>query len=475
MAAAGTGFASVVSWRTVALVVALAHLALVGLAQPAAARGDTLPGADALRLEDALPVGVPGTFTRTFEALVDLVQREYWDETRLDWESWTELHRGEAMAAPDRATFDAVMRRMLRALDDDHSLWLGIPTPDGGPAADADDGTSLPPRLGVQFSFVAGRGLLVERVFPDTPAAAAGLRRGDVIVAVGATLLSERSGLVDANTLLVEALASGPVRLGIERRRVQLEVEVAGAPVAFADVAAAPYAAMLDDLTGYLAVPTFSGAGLGERAHEALAQLREHGAVGLVLDLRGNLGGRLVEAGLLLGAFMDGHWADAVTRRLGSDDASARDVVVWHASVTREGDELVSRLVTTEGEVMAALRGRDAVVWRGPVVVLVGAETVSAGELVALALQDQGRGRVVGEPTAGNVEAVQGFSLPDGSRVLVAVADLRGPRGLAYADGVVPDVTARAQASELARGIDAALVEARRLLGGLPFTPDRRF
>ena len=475
MVPAGAGLASVVSWRAGVLALALAHLALVGSAQPVAPHADTLPGVAPLAAERASPAGVAGSFAHGFDAVVDLVKREYWDSTRLDWDAWAQAHRGEAVVAPDRASFDAVMRRLLRALDDDHSLWLGIPAPDGGPAADVDDGTSLPPRLGVQFSFVAGRGLLVERVFADTPAASAGLRRGDVIVAVGGTLLSERSSLADANTLLVEALATGPVRLRIERRRVQLEVEVAGAQVAFADVAATPYGVMLDDLTGYLAVPSFSGAGVGEQAHRALAQLREKGAVGVVLDLRGNLGGRLVEAGLLLGAFMDGHWADAVIRRRGPDGVSVHDVVVWHASVTREGDELVSRLVTVEGEVMAALRGGDAVTWRGPVVVLVGAETVSAGELVALALQDHGRGRVVGEPTPGNVEAVQGFSLADGSRVLVAVADLRGPRGLAYADGVVPDATARAQPGELARGIDAALVEARRLLGGLPFTPDRRF
>ena len=474
MGRAGAGPASVVSCRTLAVLLVLAQLAATGLAQPAAPRGDTLPGAGAAPLERALPAAT-GTFTRTFDALVGLVQREYWDSTHLDWDAWARAHREEAEAAPDRAAFDAVMRRMLGVLADDHSLWLGIPAPGDGPAAGDDDGTSLPPRLGVQFSFVAGRGLLVERVFPDTPAAAAGLRRGDMIVSLGGTLLAQRSGLLDANTLLVEALASGPVRLGIERRRMQLEVEVSGAPVAFADVASAPYGAMLDDLTGYLAVPTFSGSGSGEQAHQALAQLRQQGAVGLVLDLRGNLGGRLVEAGLLLGAFMDGHWADAVTRRSGPDEASAHDVVVWHASVTREGDDLVSRLVTVEGEVMAAQRTGDAVVWRGPVVVVVGAETVSAGELVALALQDGGRARVVGEPTAGNVEAVQGFTLPDGSRVLVAVADLRGPRGLAYAAGVVPDVVARAWANELARGIDTPVAEARRLLGGLPFTPDRRF
>jgi len=402
-------------------------------------------------------------FERTFDAAVALVREHYWDDQHLAWDDWAAEHRAAAVGAPDRAAFDAAMRRLVRALADDHSTWLGVTAAAGPAPTDVGPG---PPRLGVQFGFAPGRGLVVERVYPSSPAATAGLRRADVVVAVGGAPLGALGSVFEADGVLRSALEAGPATLTIERRRVRLEVEVvAEEAVPFAAIVGAPYGHMLDERTGYLAVPSFNGDAVAASAHAALAALVEAGAVTLVLDLRGNLGGRLLEAGALLGAFLEGTWADAV----------ARGATAWTAQVVRDGDALVSRLVTEGGAVMAESVVTNAVVWRGPVVVVVGAETVSAGELVALALQDRGRARVVGEPTAGNVEAVQGFTLPDGSRLLLAVADLRGPNGLAFATGVVPDVVSRSEPGDLARGLDAPVSEARRLLGALPFTPDRRF
>jgi carboxyl-terminal processing protease len=452
------------SWSLIAALVAL-----FAMQRPAMAH-DTLVAAPPARFD--------ADFARTFEGLVALVRREYWDAQHLDWEDWAQRHRDEAVSAPDRAAFDAVMRRMLAALGDDHSVWTGVPA---APATDAaSGGAALPPRLGVQFALARGRGLVVERVYPSTPAEAAGLRRGDVVVALDSLALAELESLAEANAILVGALLDGPVTLAIERRRVRLEIEVAGAAVPFGEVSGAPYARMLDSLTGYLKVPSFNDAGVGELAHRALAELQAQGAVALVLDLRDNYGGRLVEAGALLGAFMEGAWAHAYTRGRAAaegalgDGEHASDDLAWRALVTREHEGVVSQLVTTSGEVLGRAQAAGAS-WRGPVVVLVSARTVSAGELVALALQDQGRATVVGEATAGTVEAVHAFRLADGSRVLLAVADLRSVHGLVYADGVSPAVIARADTGELARGVDAPLVEARRLLGGLPFTPDRRF
>ncbi len=429
-----------------ALVAAMAQACATGLAQEASGSADAV------------------AFGRTFDDLVATARREYWDPEHLDWEAWAERYRPEAVAAPDRAAFDAVMGRMVRALADDHSSWLGLPGERD--AGEERPGNEVgPPRLGVQFSFAPGRGLIVERVFPGTPADAAGLRRGDVIVAVDGEPLAERRGLVDASGALAEAIAAGPVQLAVERRRSRFDVEVEGASVLFADVGAVPYGTMLDPFTGYLAVPTFNAPGVGVAAHRALADLRDRGAVALVLDLRGNQGGRLVEAGLLLGAFVAGPWVEAV----------ARGELAWRGTTERVGDDLVALLVRPNDEVVGAARTTRPAAWREPLVVLVDAGTASAGEVVALALQDHGRAAVVGVPTAGNVEAVQGFTLMDGSRVLLAVADMRGAYGLVFADGVVPDVVARADRSDLARGLDLPLVEARRVLGGLPFTPDRRF
>ena len=430
----------------------------------AQAQGWSGPGElDASHAAPSTAIRSPSAFERTFEGVVALVRRTYWDPEHLDWDAWAAVYREEASAAEDRAAFDAVMRRMLRALADDHSTWVGL---HGATAStEPPDVAPGPPRLGVQFTFEAGRGLVVERVYPDAPGDVAGLRRGDVIVAVDGVPMATFTSRFEADAALRRALEAGSVTLHVERRRVPLEVRVEAEPVRFGDVAGAPYATMLDERTGYLAIPTFAGDGVAAAAHARLAELVDAGAATLVLDLRGNLGGRLLEAGLVLGAFLEGPWADAI----------ARGAHAWTAEVVREGAAVRARLVRADGSTMAERLVAQAVAWRGPLVVVVGAETVSAGELVALALQDRERARVVGEATAGNVEAVQGFTLSDGSRLLLAVADLRGPAGLAYADGVTPDVVVRSAPSELARGLDAPVAEARRLLGALPFTPDRRF
>jgi carboxyl-terminal processing protease len=401
---------------------------------------------------------------RTFDAMVELFRDEYWDPAYTDWDAWAAAHREGVLAATNREAFDRAMRRMVRALADDHSIWSGLEPYDtvregGGGVPSLPE---PPPRLGVQIAYLTERGIVIERVYAGTPAARAGLQRGDVIVAIDGEGLAGRG---DAQALLRDALERGGARLTIERRRRVLEVEVVGAPVTFAVVAPLPYGTMLDATTAYLAIPSFNLHGIGRLVHDRLGELAAEGAVHLVLDLRGNLGGRLVELALVLGAFIDGDLAEAV----------AQGSVAWRATYGVEGGEGVARLVADGGATMAEARVGEPVRWRGDVVALVGADNASAGEIAALALPDHGVGRVVGEPTAGNVEAVRGFRLPDGSRVMIAVANMRGARGLDYDAGVWPDVVARTTVADLARGVDPAMAEARRLLGRLPFTPDRRF
>jgi carboxyl-terminal processing protease len=402
---------------------------------------------------------------RTFDAMVELFRDEYWDPTYTDWDAWAAAHREEALAAANREAFDRAMRRMVRALADDHSTWSGLEPHDaasGGGGGGAPSLPEPPPRLGVQIAYLTERGIVIERVYAGTPAETAGLQRGDVIVAIDGEGLAGRG---DAQALLRDALERGSALLTVERRRSVLEVEVVAAPVALATVAPLPYGTMLDATTAYLAIPSFNLPGVGRLVHDRLGELAAEGAVHLVLDLRGNLGGRLVELALVLGAFIQGDLTEAV----------AQGSVAWRATYGVEAGEGVARLVAAGGATMAEGRVGHPIRWRGDVVALVGADNASAGEIAALALQDHGVGRVVGEPTAGNVEAVRGFRLPDGSRVMIAVANMRGARGLDYDAGVWPDVVARTTVADLARGVDPAMAEARRLLGRLPFTPDRRF
>jgi carboxyl-terminal processing protease len=406
---------------------------------------------------------------RVLDALVALFARTYHQADARDWVAWGDAARAEVLGAADRATFDAAMARLVRSLGDGHSSWVGRPTPLASDAAAATEG-AVPPRLGVQLSYVEDRGLVVERVYPGTPADLAGLRRADVITAVGDVDLRRAGSLFEANGALAAALVQGPTTLRVERGRVARTLEVVGAAVAFERVAARPYAVMLDGDVGYLHVPSFNEDGVASDVHAALRGLMAAGARSLVFDLRGNLGGRVLEAGLTVAAFVDGPWAIAL----------ARGEEVWRATAAIEPAArgvpvAVARLERPDGSSMGEQRLADPVRFTGPVVLVVGAENASAAEVVAHALVDGADARVVGERTAGNVEAVQAHALPDGSRVLVAIADLRSASGAVLSGGLRPDVEARATVRDLARGVDPPVAEARRWLGGLPFTPGRYF
>ena len=396
-----------------------------------------------------------------FDALVDIFKDNYWDETFTDWDGWAEGYRDEALTAPTRAAFDAAAGRMVRALDDHHSSWVGlVDYMDDGPGEGLPQGEASP-GLGIVHDYLPGSGVVVRRVYPQTPAAAR-LHRGDVIQSVNAHDVRDAS-TYEVSAAFRAAVATGEVRLEVQRRREKLQITLVPAPVPWAEVQALPQAEMLDATTGYLYMPTFNTPRVAEEVHRLLTDLEAQGARSLVLDLRGNLGGRLSELGLVLGAFVEGPWAQAVSR----------EGVVWRSSYRLE-----------DGAGHSFLEGREVLndevlehpaSFQGALVVLVDHTNSSAGEIAALVLQNLGRATIIGEATEGNVEAVRGFRLPDGSLVMVAVANMQSASGETFDGGVVPDVEARETLEELARGFDAPVAEALRALKALPFTPGKFF
>lgn len=398
---------------------------------------------------------------RVFDAVVDLFRDRYWDPGAVDWAAWASSYRPAVLAADDRRAFDAALSRMVDAVGDGHSRWLGLSSfqPDEGLAAPAT------PALGVETAYLRAAGLVVTRVLPSSPAADAGLRRGDVLERVGDDDLRDRSGW-DAGGLLRRAVASGTdVRLGVRRGRQHFEARLTPAPLDQAGLAAEPAARMLDPVTGYLVLPSFTRDDTGSRVHALLRTLLDQGARRLVLDMRGNLGGRVTELGLVLGAFEEGPFARAV----------ARGTQAWVGRYAVQDGVGVARLEAPDGSLVGAARVDAPVRFDGPLVILVDGTNASAGEVGPLLLQQAGRARVVGERTAGNVEAVQGFDLPDGSVVVLAVANLQGPDGASLDAGVRPDRRADDTLAGLARGYDASLATALALLGDLPFTPGALF
>ena len=163
---------------------------------------------------------------------------------------------------------------------------------------------------------------------------------------------------------------------------------------------------------GYLRLADLASDGTARGLRSAVERLDAAGAEALVLDLRGNPGGRLVTMMQAAGVFTSGFlW---------------RAVMSWTFPLP----------YPAIGETLSDL----------PLVVLIDGGVNSAAEGLAGALQANGRAFLVGETTAGNVEAVLPFCLRDGSQAWIAtgvLAPLLGPTW--EGRGVEPDLVTAPQ------------------------------
>lgn len=220
-----------------------------------------------------------------------------------------------------------------------------------------------------------GMGMLVElvrdtatvmKVYPGTPAAGAGVQVGDRIVEVdGQKVTGLPLDRVTARLLgpqgttihVVMARHGAPAPIRIEAQRALVHVPVV------------PYALMMDDGVGYVALDRFSETSAQELA-DALQSLRAKGARAYVLDLRGNGGGSLDQSIRISNLFLQpGKEVLRVVYRNAPNE-------VYRASQ--------KPLLTGE-----------------PMVVMTDEGTASASEIVAGSLQDHDRAVVVGSPSFG--------------------------------------------------------------------------
>ncbi len=157
---------------------------------------------------------------------------------------------------------------------------------------------------------------------------------------------------------------------------------------------------------GYLRITQFSE-GVPQQVNEALKELSEKGIEGLVLDLRNNSGG-LVSSGLAVAdVFLNGAPIVETRKRDGISEA------------------IPSRLET---------------LYDGPLVTLVNGGTASASEILAGALQDSGRSKLLGSRTFGKGLIQSLTNLSDGSGLAVTVAGYLTPNGRDIQNyGIEPD------------------------------------
>jgi carboxyl-terminal processing protease len=257
----------------------------------------------------------------------------------------------------------------------------------------------------------AGRLEIVE-VFEKQPAAEAGLRRGDLILQVDDTPIE------NMNVMEAVALIRGPegtsVRLLVQRGKGDpFSVTLVRRKIEIPSVQTRVLERTVDGqehLIGYIRLTDFNAA-VPRQFGAALRALLSYQPDGLILDLRGNPGGYLHVAVEVASQFV-GEGAIVTERRKGG-----------------------------EARTFTAIPGGLATNPDLPLAVLVNMASASASEIVAGAVQDSGRGVLVGETTFGKGSVQLAYTLDDGSELRITTARWFTPGGREiHGQGLEPDI-----------------------------------
>lgn len=261
-------------------------------------------------------------------------------------------------------------------------------------------------------------GVYVQSAVEGTPAARAGLRYGDRIVEVDGK--DARDWTSEQVSKHVRGDRGEPVRIKVERAGSE-------APVYFTIVRdAVPLpsirnAFMIRPGTGYVGLTGGFQHTTDDELREAIAKLKEQGMRQVVLDLRGNPGGLLDQAIDVSSEFLP------------------RGAVVLSVRGREYKEPIVYKSKGDEPEEL-------------PLVVLINRNTASASEIVAGAIQDHGRGLLVGETSFGKGLVQRVFQLPFGTGLTLTTARYYTPYGRSlqrdYSNGSLYDYYVRHDAAD---------------------------
>nr|WP_234300915.1 carboxyl-terminal processing protease CtpA [Sphaerospermopsis aphanizomenoides] len=318
-----------------------------------------------------------------------IVNRSYLDET-FNHQNWADV-RQQALKKPlpnDQAAYSAI-QKMLKSLDDPFTRFLdpeqyrSLQVNTSGELTGVGLQIALNPQTG---------GLEVITPIEGSPAQKAGLRPRDRILKIEG-LSTENLTLDEAATrmrgpigtvvtLLIGRDGEADQEIILVRDRIELNPVVA-------ELRLSPQGKPI----GYLRLSQFNANATMELAH-AISSLEKKGAVAYILDLRNNPGG-LLQAGIEVAR----QWLDSGT-------------IVY--TVNRQG-------------VQGSFEAFGPALTEDPLVILVNQGTASASEILAGALQDNGRAKLVGETTFGKGLIQSLFELSDGSGLAVTIAKYETP------------------------------------------------
>ena len=237
---------------------------------------------------------------------------------------------------------------------------------------------------------------IIAQPYRDFPADKAGLKAGDKIIEIDGKPTNEYK--LDQVSERLKGIPKTKLKLLIERpySNERIEKELIREEIKISSV---PYYGIVEEGIGYIRVTKFTPE-VTNQVKDALKELKEnHQITSLVLDLRGNPGGLLVEAPRMCNLFVE----------------KEQEIVSTKGKIKKWNQTLKTESAVYDADI--------------PLVVLVSRGSASASEIVAGALQDLDRAVIIGQRTFGKGLVQTTIPLSYGAQLKVTTAKYYIPSG----------------------------------------------
>lgn len=319
------------------------------------------------------------------------------------------LHREYYQDIDDKVLLEGAIKGMVDAVGDPYTVFFNQEEY----KEFLDDGEGNYVGIGVMVGIKEDK-IVVITPFEGSPAYEAGIRAGDFILKVEG--VEYKGSEMDKAVSVIKGEEGKPVTLTISQNGVEKEITIVRASITLVNV----QSEMIAGNIGHVTMLQFTN-NTAKQVREAMDELKDKGAKGYILDLRGNPGGYLDEAVDTASLFVE-----------------KGKTVLYTLDKAQQKREYLSK----GGDYIGA-----------PLVVLLDEGSASASEVVAGALKDYKAATIVGQRSFGKGIVQMVYNVGNKEGVKVTVSSYYSPNGInIHGEGILPDVEVA-----LPEGVEAPL------------------